>query len=244
MQVQLRKLSSIKPCKRNPRANEKAVEAAARSIAEFGFRQRSPNRDVSRFGASQPIVVDNAGVIVVGHVRYKAAQKLGLKQAPVHVARDLSPAQIRAYRLADNKTAEAATWDPELLPLELRALKDDGVDLELTGFRDPQLADLLADFDTEVEAPPAGDGEGLCGSAMNACAKAGFDDIMGRRRPDPAAIERNKCLLKPKIVIESSERPTAVLGRRPSGKSRLTWSWPAARSREQGETRRIGARAT
>ncbi len=80
-------------------------------------------------------MVDKAGVIgapqtrpiafgdpVVGHVRYKGAQKLGLKQAPVHVARDLSPAQVRAYRLADNKTAEAAAWDPELLPLELRAL--------------------------------------------------------------------------------------------------------------------------
>lgn len=73
MQVQLRKLSSIKPYKRNPRANEKAVEAVARSIDEFGFRQRSPNRDVSRSGASQPIVVDKAGVIVVGHVRHCSA---------------------------------------------------------------------------------------------------------------------------------------------------------------------------
>ena len=139
MQVQLRKLSSIKPYKGNPRLNQKAVEAVARSIDEFGFRQ--------------PIVVDKAGVIVVGHVRYKAAEKLGLKQVPVHVARDLTPAQIRAYRLADNKTAEAATWDPELLPLELRALQDDGVDLELTGFRGRELADLLGNFDTEVEAP-------------------------------------------------------------------------------------------
>ena len=117
-------------------------------------------------------MVDKAGVIgapqtrriafgdpVVGHVRYKAAQKLGLKQVPVHVARELTPAQVRAYRLADNKTAEAATWDPELLPLELRALKDDGVDLELTGFRGRELADLLGDFDTEVEDPAAGDAE-------------------------------------------------------------------------------------
>ena len=145
MQVQLRKLSSIKPYKGNPRLNEKAVEAVARSIAEFGFRQ--------------PIVVDKAGVIVVGHVRYKAAQKLGLKQVPVHVARELTPAQVRAYRLADNKTAEAAVWDPELLPLELRALQDDGVDLALTGFRGRELADLLGDFDTEVEDPADDDGE-------------------------------------------------------------------------------------
>ncbi len=99
MQVQLRKLSSIKPYKGNPRLNDKAVEAVARSIQEFGFRQ--------------PIVVDKAGVIVVGHVRYKAAQKLGLKQVPVHVARDPTPAQVRAYLLADNKTAEAATWGPQ-----------------------------------------------------------------------------------------------------------------------------------
>jgi ParB-like chromosome segregation protein Spo0J len=64
---------------------------------------------------------------VVGHVRYKATQKLGLKQVPVHVARDLSPPQVRAYRLADNKTAEAATWDPELLPLELKDLQGETV---------------------------------------------------------------------------------------------------------------------
>lgn len=81
------------------------MDAVAESIRQFGFRQ--------------PIVVDENGVIVVGHTRYKAAKKLGLATVPAHVARDLTPEQLRAYRLADNKTAERAEWDMELLPIEL-----------------------------------------------------------------------------------------------------------------------------
>ena len=77
----------------------------AASIQEFGFRQ--------------PIVVDEDGVIICGHTRCKAAQKLGLEKVPVHVAKDLTPEQIKAYRIADNKTAELAEWNYELLPIEL-----------------------------------------------------------------------------------------------------------------------------
>jgi ParB-like chromosome segregation protein Spo0J len=92
----------------------------ADSIREFGFRQ--------------PIVVDADGVIVVGHTRYKAALKLGLETVPVHVAKDLTPQQARAYRLADNRSAENAEWDVDLLPIELGELRDDGADLKLLGF--------------------------------------------------------------------------------------------------------------
>src|SRR5688572_27498754 len=102
MKIELRNPSEIKPYPGNPRTNDSAVDAVASSLQEFGFRQ--------------PIVVDKDGVIVVGHTRWKAAQKLGLKQVPVHVAKELTEAQARAYRIADNKSAELAEWDKELLP--------------------------------------------------------------------------------------------------------------------------------
>jgi len=127
--IELRPLAGIKPYEQNPRINDAAVDAVAESIRRFGFRQ--------------PIVVDEAGVIVCGHTRWKAAQKLGLEQVPVHVARDLTPEQIRAYRIADNKTAELAEWNLELLPVELAGLKDAGIDWSLLGFDADELAMLL-----------------------------------------------------------------------------------------------------
>jgi len=137
MKIEYWEIEKVKPYDKNPRRNDKAVEAVARSIREFGFRQ--------------PIVVDAGGVIVVGHTRYKAALKLGLKTVPVHVAADLTPAQARAYRLADNRTAETAEWDVELLPIELGELRDDGFDLKLLGFTDKELAERLKEFDTELD---------------------------------------------------------------------------------------------
>ena len=147
MKIELRKLSEIKPYANNPRLNDDAVEAVAASIREFGFRQ--------------PIVVDPEGVIVVGHTRYKAALKLGLEKVPVHVATDLTPEQIRAYRIADNKSAELSDWDYDLLPIELGELKACDFDLGLLGFDQDELARLLnpgvkdglTDPD-EVPAPP------------------------------------------------------------------------------------------
>src|SRR5436190_9591374 len=105
MKIEMRPLSSIRPYEQNPRINDAAVDAVARSIKEFGFRQ--------------PIVVDEDGVIVVGHTRYKAAQKLGLELVPVHVATGLTPAQLKAYRLADNQTATLSAWDQDKLVVEL-----------------------------------------------------------------------------------------------------------------------------
>ena len=129
MKVEQRPLADIKPYEQNPRINDKAVDAVAESIRRFGFRQ--------------PIVVDGDGVIVCGHTRWKAAQKLGLEQVPVHVARDLTPEQIRAYRIADNKTAELAEWNLELLPIELAELQGSGIDWSLLGFDADELARLL-----------------------------------------------------------------------------------------------------
>jgi len=120
MKVELRKLSDIIPYENNPRINDAAVDAVAASIREFGFRQ--------------PVVVDGADVLIVGHTRWKAAQKLGLKEIPVHVATDLTPAQIQAYRIADNEIATIADWDYDLLPLELAELQLADFDLGLLGF--------------------------------------------------------------------------------------------------------------
>ena len=110
MKITNKKITELKPYENNPRINDHAVEAVANSIKEFGFKV--------------PIVVDKAGVIVCGHTRYKAAHLLGLDEVPCIVADDLTPAQIRAYRLADNKVAEASQWDFEKLDDELEWLAD------------------------------------------------------------------------------------------------------------------------
>ncbi len=147
MKIELRPIAAVKPYEQNPRLNDDAVDAVAASLKEFGFRQ--------------PIAVDTDGVIVCGHTRYKAALKLGLEKVPVHVAKDLSPEQIKAYRIADNQTASLAMWDYDLLPIELAELQGMNYDLGLLGFDpdelakllDPTLKDGLCDPD-EVPEPP------------------------------------------------------------------------------------------
>ena len=129
MKVTLKTIDSIKAYENNPRINDGAVDAVAASLEQFGFRQ--------------PIVVDEAGVIICGHTRYKAAVKLGLEKVPVHVAKDLSPEQVKAYRLADNKTSEMAEWDFEILPIEIADLQNVGFDLAGFGFSDKELTQLL-----------------------------------------------------------------------------------------------------
>ncbi|MFN0132230.1 MAG: DNA modification methylase [Phycisphaerales bacterium] len=140
MHIELRSVESIKPYEANPRKNDAAVGAVARSIREFGFRQ--------------PIVVDTDGVIVVGHTRWRAAGRLGLKEVPVHVARELTPEEARAYRIADNQTASIAEFDEELLHQELADLKALDFDLGTLGFDDDQLKELLAPRGTEGEVDP------------------------------------------------------------------------------------------
>ena len=159
MKIEQWDIERVKPYDKNPRRNDKAVEAVAKSIQEFGFRQ--------------PIVVDKNGVIVVGHTRWKAALKLGLKTVPVYVAADLSPQQARAYRLADNRTAETAEWDVDLLPIELGELRGDGVDLKLLGFTDKELTEYLKEFDTDLE-DGEGDPNGI-GAETIRCPKCGHE---------------------------------------------------------------------
>lgn len=142
MQVQSMKIDEVKPYPNNPRNNDDGVEAVANSIKEFGWQQ--------------PIVVDKDNVIIVGHTRYKAAKKLGMKEVPVVVANNLTPEQVKAYRLADNKTGELTDWDMSLLDDELGDIadinmSDFGFDLDIPEDKEEVQED---DFDEEVPEEP------------------------------------------------------------------------------------------
>jgi ParB-like chromosome segregation protein Spo0J len=121
---------------RNPRKNDHAVDKVAAAIREFGFRV--------------PIVAKSDGLVVDGHLRLKAAKKLGLTEVPVILADDMSEAQIKAFRLSVNKVAELAEWDTDLLGLEIADLKEMGFDLELTAFEAAEI-DALLDADSSED---------------------------------------------------------------------------------------------
>ena len=116
--VEYKKISEIKPYKNNPRKNDKAVDAVARSIKEFGFKN--------------PIIVDGAGEIIAGHTRLKAAKKLGMEKVPAIEANDLTKEQAKAYRITDNRTGELSSWDFELLESEISEITE--IDMETLGF--------------------------------------------------------------------------------------------------------------
>ena len=139
MDIVLKKLSDIRPYEKNPRKNDEAVKYVAESIKQFGFKV--------------PIVIDSNGVIVAGHTRYKAAKKLNLREVPCIVADDLTDEQIKAFRLADNKVAEKAEWDFELLADELDDLFD--FDMTVFGFEDVAEEEPVEIVEDDFEiAPP------------------------------------------------------------------------------------------
>ena len=117
-------INEIKPYENNPRINDDAVDKVAASIQEFGIKQ--------------PFVVDDQNVIIVGHTRHKACLSLGITEVPCIVASDLTPEQVKAYRLADNKTNEFAEWDFDLLQSELDAL----LDFDMTEFGFDEITDV------------------------------------------------------------------------------------------------------
>jgi len=134
-------INEVIPYEKNPRINDNAVPAVMKSIEEFGFKV--------------PIVIDKNGTIVTGHTRLKAAKKLGMKTVPCIVADDLTPEQIKAFRLADNKVAEAAEWDMELLNEELDGIVD--IDMSDFNFSDitdsPSFEDVVEDDGENIELP-------------------------------------------------------------------------------------------
>lgn len=132
MQIVEKELTWLKPYANNPRDNESAVEPVANSIKEFGFKV--------------PIVATSDGEIINGHTRFKASKLLGLKKVPVIISDDLTEEQIKAFRLADNKTGELADWNEELLAKELEKL-----DFNLEQFGFEKLADEFDEEDNEED---------------------------------------------------------------------------------------------
>lgn len=120
MEIELLKPSSLINYDKNPRINKTAIAKIKQSLKEYGFRQ--------------PIVVDEDMIILAGHTRLAASIELHLKQVPVHIAKGLTEAQKKAYRIMDNKSAEFADWDTGLLKDELMAIGDLDFDMTLTGF--------------------------------------------------------------------------------------------------------------
>lgn len=132
-QVVYQDISQIHPYENNPRNNEAAIEPVAQSIKRFGFRV--------------PILIDGKGTIIAGHTRYEAAKRLGMDKVPCIRVDDLTDEQIRAYRIADNKVAEASSWNDDILRTEMDALKALDVDLTDTGFSEVELDGLLREVE-------------------------------------------------------------------------------------------------
>src|SRR3990167_8503460 len=131
MDVENIPIAEIIPYSKNPRKNDKAVDIVAKSIKEFGFKV--------------PIILDKNNVIIAGHTRLKAAEKLGLKEVPVLWADDLTPEQVKAFRIMDNKSSEYAEWDRELLKGELKELLESNFNLELTGLRESEINEIIGE---------------------------------------------------------------------------------------------------
>lgn len=130
-------LEELKPYANNARNNEKAVDVVAKSIKEFGFKN--------------PILIDNNFEIIAGHTRLLAAKKLGMNEVLTIKVDDLTPEQVKAFRIADNKTAEYADWNLELLAQELEDLKLADYDLSLTGFDMSEAEKLLDSLKEETD---------------------------------------------------------------------------------------------
>lgn len=152
MQIIDKTLSELTPYENNPRINDNAVDPVVASIKEFGFKV--------------PIIIDKNGVIIAGHTRYKAAEKLGLKKVPCILADDLSEEQVRAFRLADNKVSEIAEWDYGLLDTELADIAD--IDMGEFGFDFGEGLSSNDDYFNEQEEPEDKEGK------QCTCPKCGF----------------------------------------------------------------------
>ena len=132
MKIVNKNVNDLIPYVNNPRLNDNAVDAVASSIENFGFKV--------------PIVIDSGNEIVAGHTRLKAAKKLGLEEVPCIIADDLTPEQIKAFRLADNKVAEFSEWDMDLLMVELDNID---IDMDEFGFDDAELIEEVAEDEVD-----------------------------------------------------------------------------------------------
>jgi len=148
LKIEYVKTADLIPYANNPRKNDAAVDKVVESIREFGFKN--------------PIIVDGNNEIIAGHTRLKAAEKLGMEEVPTIKAEDLTPEQVKAFRIADNKTHEFAEWDMDLLREEL-----DGINL-FTGFNEDEIEDLMTQYHIDFdEFDGEGDGGGSYVSSGN-----------------------------------------------------------------------------
>jgi ParB-like chromosome segregation protein Spo0J len=158
MKLDLWPIDRLIPYARNARKiPQAAVDKVAASIKEFGWRQ--------------PIVVDSDRVVVAGHVRLLAAQQLGEKKVPVHVATGLTPEQIQAFRLMDNRSHEETGWDLELLGLEMAELQELNVEVSLTGFDAGEISKLI---DSKPESAEPVEKAGETAPEPHRCPKCGY----------------------------------------------------------------------
>ncbi|MDI3476910.1 MAG: hypothetical protein PWQ59_435 [Thermoanaerobacterium sp.] len=131
LKIEYKPIDELKPYKNNPRKNDSAVEVVKKSIQEFGFKV--------------PIIIDENNEIIAGHTRFKAAKELNMTEVPTIKASDLTPEQVKAFRIMDNKSQEFSFWDEDLLKQELSELKLKNVDLGITGFEENEV--LLREVD-------------------------------------------------------------------------------------------------
>jgi DNA modification methylase len=181
LQIEYRPVASLIAYARNPRKNDHAVKQMASVIQEFGFRI--------------PIIAKSTGDVVDGHLRLKAAHHLGMETVPVLLADDLSPSQIKAFRLLANRSATWADWDDELLGLELADLQDAGFDLALTGFSEDEWDKLIAG---DVENEGLTDDDAVPEVGETAVSKSGDIWVLGEHKllcGDATKAEDYKALL-------------------------------------------------
>lgn len=140
LNIVYKKVEELIPYVNNPRNNENAIDKVASSIKNFGFKV--------------PLVIDSQNEVITGHTRLLASKKLGIEEVPVIIANDLSEAQVKAFRIADNKVSEYAEWDMDLLKVELEELDELDFDLEDTGFEMSVIDDLIfSDMDDLDDIP-------------------------------------------------------------------------------------------
>src|ERR1700693_791125 len=174
LQIQIWPIDKLVLYARNPRKNDAAVDRMCASITEFGFKI--------------PCLVRSDGEVIDGHLRLKAARKLGITEIPVILCDEWTPAQVKAFRLLVNRSATWADWDEELLALELLDLKTSDYDLSLTGFDSKEIDDfLLGDTPDEDAVPPlpvhpvTGAGDlWLCGPHRVLCGDATSPEVVSR----------------------------------------------------------------
>ena len=138
MKIKNIEIEKVIPYENNPRINQDAVNVVKDSLSKFGFKQ--------------PIVIDKNNEIIVGHTRYYAARELNIELVPCLIANDLSEAEIKAYRIMDNKSSEYARWNFGLLTQEMQEIEEiSNLDLKYTGFSDREIENMIGNIEVNLE---------------------------------------------------------------------------------------------